>query len=695
MNAEPPVASESRITMTKLVRLPFWNTAALVVALTAAPGMAARGADLALKRVMLSTGGIGYVEYAAEIDGPTELSLDVPLEQVDDILKSLVVFDSAGGVGGLELPGPGGAVAAFGDVPFGPEALASPVEYLNSLRGVALEVRGPRPMTGRLLRAEEVHEPGPRDQPGAGVRRTRVTLLAAEGIRQFVLEDAESVQVADPALRGRIDRALEALRRDAGRSTRHLTLRSSGTGKRMVRVGYVAAAALWKTSYRLVLGPQGADGGKARLQGWAVLENATGADWNGVQLSLQYGNPVSFRQAIYRSYFVPRPEVAVEIMGHVLPDVDTGARAADSVEAPRGAPLVRPAPAPMMAKSMAAGAPPPPPPAPAMAPPAEEASAAEGAVDTVFTLPSPVVLASGHSASVPILDREVPARRIGLVPFNRPHPIAAVRITNDTATSLPAGVLTLYETGSAAAYAGDARLGGLPTGESRLLSFAEDLRTAVTWRIDEGTTIAAVTAANGVLRVDQRLRWTAKITLAGPASETRDLLIEIPRRDGATLVPDQSPKPSEETATAWRLPVTLAAGEKRDITVQTDRILRQQMSLLNDDQVVVRLLGMQGLDARARQTLEKIAALRSDVSARTADLERAKAQRDGAERNEQRVRDNLGAVPANDAMHGKLVRQLEAEEARIAALDKAIEQAEAAVAKAREALATAVRTLTL
>ena len=119
------------------------------------------------------------------------------------------------------------------------------------------------------------------------------------------------------------------------------------------------------------------------------------------------------------------------------------------------------------------------------------------------------------------------------------------------------------------------------------------------------------------------------------------------------------------------------------------------MSLLNDDQVVVRLLGMQGLDARTRQALQKIATLRSDVTARTAELERAKGQREGAERTEQRVRDNLGAVPANDAMHGKLVRQLEAEEARIAALDKAIEQAEATVAKAREALAAAVGTLTL
>ena len=42
------------------------------------------------------------------------VALDVPLDEVDDVLKSLVVFDSEGGVGGLELPGRDGSRAAFG-----------------------------------------------------------------------------------------------------------------------------------------------------------------------------------------------------------------------------------------------------------------------------------------------------------------------------------------------------------------------------------------------------------------------------------------------------------------------------------------------------------------------------------------------------------------------------------------------------
>ena len=131
-------------------------------------------ADLTLKRVMLSSAGVGYFEYEAEVDGPTTLGLDVPLDQVDDVLTSLVVFDSAGGVGTVELPGRDNTRASFGDVPFGPEALRSPVDYLNSLQGVEIAVQGPRPMTGRIVHAERV------DRNTAGAARPAAADGAAD-----------------------------------------------------------------------------------------------------------------------------------------------------------------------------------------------------------------------------------------------------------------------------------------------------------------------------------------------------------------------------------------------------------------------------------------------------------------------------------------------------------------------------------
>ena len=69
----------------------------LIVALAAVlalPGLAV-AQDLVLKRVMLSSGGLGYFEYEASVEGDAVLKLTVALEQVDDVLKSLVEIGRA------------------------------------------------------------------------------------------------------------------------------------------------------------------------------------------------------------------------------------------------------------------------------------------------------------------------------------------------------------------------------------------------------------------------------------------------------------------------------------------------------------------------------------------------------------------------------------------------------------------------
>lgn len=664
------------------------SAGSVLLAFAVCSGPAWASGDLALRRVMLSTGGVAYVEYEAEVNGAATLGLDVRLDQVDDVLKSLVVFDDAGGVGGIELPGRDGSGAAFGDLPFGASALGSPLDFLNALRGVELTVTGPQPMTGRLLRAEKVAvQSGANDENR--VERTRVSLLAADGLRQFVLEDAISVDVADPVLRARIGKALETLRRDAGSDTRHITLRSTAgaSGSRMVRVGYVAGAPLWKTTYRLVLPDKGSD--KARLQGWAVLENTTGADWNGVSLTLQYGNPVTFRQALYSTYFVTRPEVPVEIMGRLLPNVDTRARAESDAE-PAPPP---PAPAAMRAApqggaaafaKVAAS------PTPMMAAPGQEPAASEGAEDTAFVLPEKVVLASGHTASVPILDRDVTASRVGLLGFGQTHPLSAIRVTNDTATSLPAGVLTLYDPASPAAFSGDARLGGLPAGESRLLSFAEDLRTTAVWRNDNASAIASVTAADGVLVINGRLRWTSRVTLSAPAGEKRDLLLELPKRSGNVLATDNAIKPIEETAAVWRFAVPLAAAETRTIALASEQITAEQISLVRDDTVLASVLSRPGLGDAAMAALKRLADLRARRAAGDAEVKKLTDQQAQLERDEDRIRRNLAAVPAGDALHTRLVRQLDVAETSIEALRASIANAQKAADQMQRDFAAAV-----
>src|SRR3984893_4848974 len=50
----------------------WWHLAALLAVVGPA-----NGADLSLQRIMLSSGGVGYFEYEATVDGNATLSLDV------------------------------------------------------------------------------------------------------------------------------------------------------------------------------------------------------------------------------------------------------------------------------------------------------------------------------------------------------------------------------------------------------------------------------------------------------------------------------------------------------------------------------------------------------------------------------------------------------------------------------------------
>ncbi|HRJ61029.1 MAG TPA: hypothetical protein PKZ99_07590, partial [Azospirillaceae bacterium] len=81
-----------------------WAAGASALALISAVGSAS-AADLTLKRVALSTGGVGYFEYQADVSGGADLTLEVRRDQVDDVLKSVVVYDDEGVVRSMSLPG--------------------------------------------------------------------------------------------------------------------------------------------------------------------------------------------------------------------------------------------------------------------------------------------------------------------------------------------------------------------------------------------------------------------------------------------------------------------------------------------------------------------------------------------------------------------------------------------------------------
>jgi hypothetical protein len=690
------------------------------LAATTAPAAAA---DLTLHRVMLSAAGVGYFGFDANIEGPTALGLDVPLSDVDDVLRSLAIFDDHGGIGSIELPGRDNTHEAFADVPFTAETLNDPADLLASLRGEEIVVTGPDAMTGRIVgtEPERLLSPpigtDPSEQPTPATH-TRVTLLTADGLQQFVLQDATSVQLTDPALRARVGAALDAARQQSAASSRHLTLRTTGDGARQVSVGYVVAVPLWKASYRLVLPAANAD--HARIQGWAVLENQSGQDWKAVDLTLHAGNPVTFHQAIYASYYANRPEVPVEVLGRILPTPDERSesvmvRAQKQLEGgrfrnadragvagdeppPQGAPMQAPPPPPQSFAPMVG----PQSDLVALAAPATQAQATETAIDTSFHIATPIDLARGHTASVPILDQSMPAEPLDWLQATETRPISAVRLKNTGAESLPAGVLTLYtdDPASGPAFAGDARLAGLPAGETRLLGFAQDLRTTATrTQTTAPRHLLKLTAAHGILHRTLRERTIDTVTLTGPAHQPRRVLVEFPKEDGATFTIEGPSLPNQEqTATAWRVLVPLAPNETRKITADIDTISTvDENILLNtgdlDGYTLTQITADTDLDPALRAQLQPLFTLRDDVSAKQNALTRLTDQQTAASTDEERIRNNLQVVTTPGNLHEKLLTALDADETRLATLRTSIAQAQTALDAARGALSDAVEKL--
>ena len=293
--------------------------------------------------------------------------------------------------------------------------------------------------------------------------------------------------------------------------------------------------------------------------------------------------------------------------------------------------------------------------------------------------------------------REVPAPKIDLAPFSRPHPLASVRLKNVGSQSLPAGVLTLYDTTGAGGFVGDARLGGLPAGESRLLSFAQDLRTTVETKMSsQSGTLMSFSVADGVLTYSVRNRQVITMTVTAPAKEARDLLLEIPKSDGTQTLTfeDDKTNVTEQTATAFRVGISLHLGEVKTVVAWLDQPEQQTVELVDgDDTVLQSIVGAEKLNPSGRAAVGRVLDLRRNEARKQDEVEKQQKLLEDVQNDEDRIRKNLGAVSSGDALRSRLTRALDADETKVEQLRKAIDDASAAVDTAHRALVDAVTKL--
>lgn len=260
---------------------------------------------LPVKRVVLYKNGVGYFEHLGRVTGRQDVAVSFTPGQLNDVLKSLTVLDLNGGrITGVEYGSSTPVERQLGGLQLPQGEKSSLTEFLGALRGAKLEVRsGTNVIAGRLLSVERKT----RISGGTTLEVDYLALLTDAGdVRTTELSPQFSVRLLEKGLSGKVDRFLDSVSSAREPDLRRMVVSADGTGDRSIFVSYISEVPVWKSTYRIVLDSKS---GPGLLQGWAIVDNTVGQDWEKVELSLVAGAPQSFIQNLSQPYYSRRPVV--------------------------------------------------------------------------------------------------------------------------------------------------------------------------------------------------------------------------------------------------------------------------------------------------------------------------------------------------------------------------------------------------
>ncbi len=660
-----------------------------LLALVAAIATAADPVELPVTRVTLSTSGVGAFEHRGTVDGDAETMLRFRSAQIDDVLKSMVLQDLGGGAGAIvRYPSQEPLERTLGSFRIDLSSDPSLPGILTQLRGQAVTVEHlDRTVDGTVIGVEDrtIYRHGTEMQT-----EWILNLLVDGQLRALPVADLRGVRPRDARVRADLEQALTALDGALDQERRPVVAAFRGAGKREVRVAYVVEAPVWKAAYRLLLPT---DGGPATLQGWAIIENATQSDWRGVQLSLMGGRPVAFTMDLHRSHYVRRPRVDLDLGPNVVvPDPAEGgerdkavARAEEAGQTfggeQAGVQLLPPIeentpdPAGSLASALAV---------------ATSGTADLGALVRYDI--GAVTLARGGAAMLPILSATVALERVAL--WNRmvhPRlPLAAVRFVHPGPQLAP-GPLTVYDGTS---YAGDARFASIGPGATVTAGYAVEQRITVdVEEPDEDEQTDLVRIVNGVLeqRSIRERRLVYRATNVGTSAQT--LIIEHPFAPGYEQ--RGGPLPEERVGTVDRHRLSIPAGRNAALEIREIRTESTTLALTTPDaEFILHLQGMAASPA-LRAAIARLGTLRAACDEAERDAARVRARSQELGKEQERLRENLKAVPTESAFAGTLLAKLGRLEIEIGALQQEADRQDGLWTERRRTLESELAALTV
>jgi hypothetical protein len=612
--------------------------------------------------ITLSSGGVAEISRKPTVSNDGIVEIEVPLNQVDDVLKSLVLKGGKGAIKSISLAGPNPLEETFRQLPFSPSSLSSMSAFLSSIPGTSVTVSSAgKTVKGKVLGVEAVVK-------SDDAKFHVLTVLDQDGrIQTIKLGEDTSLSVDDAEMKLKLTNATTALGRGSNDSARVIRITVGDLAATDSRLAYVVAAPIWKTAYRILTEPNG----KARLQAWAVVENASGEDWKDVKLTLTSADPVTLKQRLHQIYWKDRAEVIVDTATNNVVEADTG-NLANRVR-------VRPAASEkatvfesdeQMADVMRA-------PAPAISgygggsatanPSGAVAAASENDTSASFTLPGTFSLTNGDSLSVPIADAQIDAEMISIYRngSSNIHPVAAIMLKNSTGNSMPGGILTVYDSG--AGYVGDAQLLNLPKDDTRIAAFATDRKVTITQEQEPTRQITDIKVVDGIVRISEKMRETTTYRISGALDADRTVILEHPVRVGWAF---SSQADDGKTVSHHRLKASVKAGEEQSVVAVDEQLRSESFGLIDVDPTALLSWSSSASDKGVAEKFSQLAKVRQQQIDKQLELQRSEEKLQDLQGEQGRIRENIAAVPENSDLKAKYLTMLEESESSISEVSK-------------------------
>ncbi len=646
--------------------------------------------NLPITHMTLYKHGVGFFERRGEVHGE-EVALAFRVEAMNDILKSLTAIDwGEGQVLGVDYATPKRREALL-------EGCSVRLGDRRSLRDLLVSLRGRRVVV-HLDQAEQLSGTlVGLDEPDAAqpLATALVSLLAGDGdgVKIVPLQRVQGVEIVDA--RGAADLRFFLQTSLMQEAYRQVTIRLT-PGEHDLSVSYIAPAPTWRVSYRLVLrggDSAGDEDPTALLLGWGIFDNQLEEDLEGISLSLMAGMPISFVYDLYTPFTPQRPIVGraeaqareaaapVAFEGAMAPEVGMGAGIGAGVG------MMMPAPPSRAMTSEAL----------------ERATQVSTQGETLgelfqYTIQTPVTVGRGQSAMVPIVSADLPYQKALIYSATEGmiHPVATLRLKNDTGLTLERGPTTVIDqVRGAGVYAGEAVLPFTAPGGEIMVPYAVELGCKIHASKESSYETHSVRMAHAYMYFDAWDIQRHTYQLSNSTDTPLTILVEHPRTARYEIFDTITPK--ECTDKVWRFEMTVSPQGETTLEVQERRLVHRKEEVRKQSHQALRRYMQQGLMERAAyDRVVKLLMLYDTIEDYEARLKALDAERAKVYEAQTQIQGNMSAL-SHAGKEGELrthyVEQLEATEAQLRQLEQqeadlktAIEQTKADIAARLKAL---------